>query len=125
MDAENALSQVGHAHLDHKTVQGRPEDPIVVIAVDELWMCHGLLCLHPVDYPLVQVGSGNVPRLSGEEYIVGVVNLGQVVEGAPLLWVWQRVCANGTRLDCMQSKTRLTYTDHDKHPKYARVCVAS
>ena len=48
-------------------------------------------CLLAVDDPLVEIGRPQAPRPGGEGDVVAVVHLGQVVEGAGLLWKGQDI----------------------------------
>mmetsp|Transcript_12276 Transcript_12276/g.26479 ORF Transcript_12276/g.26479 Transcript_12276/m.26479 type:complete len:333 (-) Transcript_12276:430-1428(-) len=85
---------VAHCRLHHKAVESCSEDAVIVVAVDEEGVGHGLLSAHTIHHTLVQVSGRHLPGLGGKVDVVGVVDLGQVVEAASLLGVGQGVGAS-------------------------------
>lgn len=62
-------------------------------------MSHRLIGFNTIHDSLVEVSGGNVPGLGAEEHVVAVVDLGQVIEGASLLGVWQCICTGASNRD--------------------------
>src|SRR5215210_57650 len=67
---------VSRSGLGAEAVEGRPEDPVVVVAVRERRVGGCLLGLHVVDDALIEVGGPQTPGAAGEHNVVRVVDLG-------------------------------------------------
>src|SRR5208282_6130340 len=76
--------------LDTKAVEDRAPDSVVVEPRREPLVERRLVGVDAVHYALVEVGRADSPDFARELDIVRVVDLGQVIEGARLLWIRQR-----------------------------------